>query len=392
MIEKFWKYKNTDSKEWTDWKWQMRNRLDHNSNIKDYFPNISTEEQAHFEAYIKDYHIAISPYMLSLIELDENGNPKKDDPIWNQFRYIKQDELQLEGEELQNENWEDPSELPTRILHHKYPDKAIFRLVDHCFSYCNYCYLSQRIISKESSETTTSFSSEWEKSLAYLRENPQIHDILLSGGDPFQLSNERLEKIFYDLSQIKSIKSMRINTRMLSFNPYRLDKELVLILKKYKLTAFEVHISHPKEITEVFDEKLALFDECGYMPLILWRAPLLSSVNDSVEVLEELFLKLYRRRIRPYYLFHYAPFTIGRSVYGISVKEGVKLLQNLRRRIPGPAFPQYTLFHLHGKQDIPLEMEGTESFKYTHDERGKPIIKFKNWKGDWVEYPDIARK
>jgi L-lysine 2,3-aminomutase len=91
----------------------------------------------------------------------------------------------------------------------------------------------------------------------------------------------------------------------------------------------------------------------------------------------------------PYYIFHYAPYTLGRSRYGLSIRDGCELLSALRRTIPGPAFPKYTLFHIEGKHDIPLDPEGTPTFQYTFDNLKRPIVRFKNWKGNWVTYPDL---
>lgn len=391
MTKKFWKYKSVDDSLWTDWKWQMQNRLDNNSELKAYFPNISNKDFTHFKTYVQNYHFAITPFALSLIELDDRLNPVEVDPVWKQMKYLNQQEISHDGLENQTQNWEDPSEFPTEILHHKYPDRVIIRAVNKCLSYCNYCYLTWRIIHKNTPQSKSGFSRNWEDSIAYLRRNPQIHDVLISGGDPLILGNEKLERIFHDLSGINSIKTIRLNTRVLTYNPYRFDKELVLMFKKYNLNALEVQVSHPKEITSEFDAKLALFDEVGYRPFILWRAPLLANINNTENILKELFLKLYRRRILPYYLFHYAPYSLGRSVYGVPVKEGVSLLLKLRRGIPGPAFPRYTLFHMEGKHEIPLELKGTDTFIYEKDENGKPIIRFKNWKNKWVTYPDIEK-
>ncbi|MFZ5988322.1 MAG: KamA family radical SAM protein [Bacillota bacterium] len=389
-MDRFWKFRDVPEDLWMDWKWQLKNRLSNNSDLKEIFPNISIKELNGFRDYVKKYNFAITPYTLSLVELDEELNPKKDDPVWSQFRFYSKEETEgVSDYDGRRENWEESSEMPTRILQHKYPDRAIIRIINTCFGHCNYCYLTSRVLDKDTSKDKKGDGSEWEKTLRYLRNKPAVRDVLISGGEPLLLNNERLERIFFDLSLIPSIRSIRLNTRTLTFNPYRFDKDMVSLFKKYRLTALEIHTVHPVEINDVFDERLKLFDDMGYRPMILWRAPLLKGINDKVEVLEELFMKLYERRITPYYLFHYAPFTLGRSTYGLGVRKGSMLMAELRRRIPGPAVPRYTLFHIEGKQDIPLEQEGNSSFIYTSDEKGNPVVKFKNWKNKWVEYPDI---
>jgi lysine 2,3-aminomutase len=390
-MKRFWRYKDVTDEQWTDWKWQMRNRLWNKSSIWDFFPKFNSMDAESFASFAGRFSLGLTPYILSLIELDGAGNPLPDDPIWNQFRFLYSRELigadVYDGVEV---NWEKSEELPTRILHHKYPDRAIIRTTHQCFGKCNYCYLTSRVLDLKTINAKAGDQSAWEESLAYLQRHAEIRDVLLSGGDPLILSNELIDKLFCDLARIPSIRSIRLNTRALTFNPYRFDRDLVDIFKKNRLTALEIHLAHPKEITEAFDEALARFEQVGYRPMILWRSPLLRGINDSYDVLQDLLLKLYQRRIVPYYIFHYAPYSLGRANLGVGIKEGIRLLARLRRIIPGPAFPRYTLFHPEGKQDIPLEPEGTSEFRFARNNKGEPIVKFKNWKGKWVTYLDIV--
>ncbi|KYK28800.1 MAG: radical SAM protein [Theionarchaea archaeon] len=379
--------------DWTNWNWQLRNRLDNRKDIRDFFPNIGDDEVALFNDYKSKFQIAITPYVLSLIELDDNRNPAKGDPIWEQFKYFdhSKDE-EFCGYDQKTINWELPEEMPTRILQHKYPDRAIIRITDQCFGNCNYCYLTMRTLDVDLKGRKEVDPSIWEKTLEYIDSTPKIRDILISGGDPLLLSNSKLRQIFEDLRNIKRVETIRLNTRAVTHNPFRFDEELLKLFKEFSLTVLEIHIAHPREITEEFDAIFERMDKVGYHPIILWRSPLLRGVNNSYDVLEELFVKLYQRRIIPYYLFHYAPYALGRSILATSVREGVELMLKLRRQVPGIAFPRYTLFHPTGKRDIPLELNGTPTFIYKTNKKGYPIIEFKNWKGEWVIYPDVRRE
>lgn len=384
------KGKQIPKEKWKDWRWQTKNRLNNNSNLRIFFPNIDKSEINLFKKYISKYHIGLTPYLLNLIEKDEKGTPVKGDPIWEQFKYFDFDQdREATGYDGININWELSNEMPTKILHHKYPDRAILRVTNSCFGYCNYCYLTKRTIDIIATEYKSG-KNAWEKSLEYLKKSPQIRDILISGGDPLLFSNKRLKKILEDLKLIKTIKSTRLNTRALTFNPFRFNEELIHLFKEYSLTALEIHIAHPKELTKEVDEVLEKFETIGYRPLILWRSPLLKGINNSINVLERLFFALYKRRIIPYYLFHYAPYALGRSVFATPVKEGVQLLKILRRKLPGISIPRYTLFHSSGKNDIPLEPAGTPDFQYFKNKNGKPSIRFQNWKNEWVTYPDVG--
>jgi len=380
----------TDPKKWSNWQWQEQNRLRNGSDIKSFFPRLSDNEVKTFNEYASKYKLGITPYLLSLIKLNKNGLPLTDDPVWNQFKYFSPEETSGPSDyDSRHENWEIPGEMPTPMIQHKYPGRAIIRLVNSCLGYCNYCYLTTRIIDKKYSSRKQNNGKIWSDTLSYLRKNPDITDVLISGGDPLLLSNSRLEQVFRDLKSIKSIRSIRLNTRALTHNPYRFDAGLVKIFKKYNLTVLEIHMSHPVELTGVVKEKLSLFDKAGYRPIIVWRAPLLKGINDDEKTLTALFNALYENRIIPYYLFHYAPYTLGRSTIGVSVKAGARIMQKIRRKVPGIAFPRYTLFHVDGKHDIPLEPSGTPGFVYKNSNNNNPVIKFKNWKQRWVTYQDI---
>ena len=279
-MKRLWKHAEVPEAQWSDWRWQQRNRLDSNSDLKSLFPNMTIPQQQAFHSYVQKFNLAITPYALSLIEYDEQLNPVESDPIWNQFRFLKDNERSGATDyDGARENWEAPEEMPTPILHHKYPDRAIFRITNTCFGHCNYCYLTSRVLDKERQKEKFGDSADWSKSLDYLRANPQIRDVLISGGDPLIMENGRIDQVLTDLARVKSVQSVRINTRALTYNPFRFDLELVRIIKKHRVTALEIHVAHPRELSEAVDERLTLLDESGHRPLILWRAPLLYGIT-----------------------------------------------------------------------------------------------------------------
>ena len=127
-MKKFWLYENIPDNLWTDWQWQLKNRLHNNSNIRAFFPNLPEEDERAFDYYKKRFFLAITPYVLSLVELDSELNPRQDDPVWNQFRFLSEREMQGDTDyDGKTQNWENPQEMPTTILHHKYPDRAILK-------------------------------------------------------------------------------------------------------------------------------------------------------------------------------------------------------------------------------------------------------------------------
>jgi lysine 2,3-aminomutase len=381
-------FPNARKTDWENWRWQMANRITGPEGMHRVFPRMSPRMLAGIAAHARLYQFALTPFVLSLIQLDQRGNPRHDDPIWRQVGALPPGTLRSGEYDGKSINWEIPGELPTPLLHHKYPDRAIIRMVDHCFCYCNYCYLTGRILDLSKKRARSRNLADWKATLAYLRLHGEIRDVLVSGGDPLILDNPSLERLLRNLKEIRTIKTVRINTRVFSYNPFRVDPELAHMFAKYQVTALEMHLAHPRELTPECDRALDCLDSVGWRPLILWRAPLLAGVNDDPETLEHLLIELYRRRITPYYIFHYAPFSLGRHTAGVPLEAGRILLASLRRRIPGPAFPRYTLFHQDGKHDIPLERGGNAEFRYLRDRQGRQFVRFKNWRGRWVSYSD----
>lgn len=382
---------STDEKEWKNWRWQQRNRLQSGKQIKQYFPNFPEDEIRDLSEIEREYRFGLTPYILSLIELDENGNPKKDDPLWKQFfpdaEIFRQ--KSVDSYNRVDSNWELEEDFPTPILQHKYPNKVLFRMTNSCLSYCNYCFEVARVSDKESKKPTTS-NVLWQDSLNYIRGHPEIEEVIVSGGEPLIVNNETLEERLKSIRDIPTVKSVRIHTRALTHNPYRIDKELVEASKKHRVTELGIHIAHPNEITDDFKEALEQFDEHGYGSILkMAQIPLIKGVNDDPEVLHDLFMKLYADcRVKPYYLLHDMPWTPGAAEYRTSVRKGVELMNTMKRKIPNVAIPEYIIVHHTGKKTVPLELEGTPEFQYTQNEDGHPIIRFKNWKGNWETYLD----
>jgi len=379
---RFWKPPRTLAGDWRDWRWQQQHQLYNQSGAEAYFPNLTGTALSEFGEVGGCAQWGMTPHLLSMVAVDRKGNPDPLDPVWLQVKPLRQAVAASAG-------WEAPGELANPVLHQKYPDRAILRVSNQCFSYCNYCYLPHRTLNPKTKHEFACTPRAWQAALRRLREKPAIRDVLLSGGEPLMLPDPAIASMLADLRRIPSLRAIRLNTRALTFNPFRITPGLAKAFKTHKLTVLEIQTNHPREITPEFDQALARLEAGGHRPLIVNRAPLLAGVNDSYEVLEELCLKLYERRIHFYYLFHCAPGSPGRAARGTSIRQGVRILSRLRRRIPGPAFPRYTLFHPGGKQDIPLEASGTPEFRYEQDRRGRPIVRFRNWKNRWVTYPDI---
>lgn len=380
---------------WKNWEWQQRFSIKDIRKLKDFFRNVNPD--FFDELYIQSgerIKFQVTPYILSQIPRDL---PKKElikNPWFLQFFPLGK--MYLEGHDAYDgtDNWENPKEFPTRNIHHKYTNRVLIRF-RNCLGYCNFCFEALGTLEKcPSPEKQFSFRN-WKESLEYIRKNPKIEEVIFSGGEPLLNPDSKLENILKDLSNIKrenkqKIKFKRIHTRALTINPFRVTPNLIDIFGNYRINEIAFDVAHPSEFTPEFENVVeGIKERTGkYSPLLVLHTPLIRGVNDNTDILWDLFSKAYEMNIKPYYLLHSMPHTPFADQQRISVRDGIRLLKPLWREKSHIALPEYVIVHYEGKRTIPLEIGGTPEFQYIKDESGNPFIRFKNWKGNWVEYPD----
>lgn len=382
-------FKEIKESQWSDWKWQNRNSLNSLKSLKQLFPNLPKRFFDFGEKWVRVGHkFKISPYTLSLIKVDEMGNPIDGDPIWNQFfPFFNIEECNRYDEySSKNENWEIDDEMISPIAQHKYDNRVIIYAVDTCFGFCNFCLRSLFSDDKEEKHGGTQY---WNETIEAIRNNSDIEEVILSGGDPLIYDNKTIEKMLKEIRSIAHIKVIRIHTRAWTHNPYRIDDEFVQLLKKYSVTEMAVHVAHSNEISKELIGAIEKIRTCGANTMLLSQTPLLKGVNYTSKILRELFMLLYSIGVKPYYLLHNMPNTPATSYQRTSVKTGVKLMRDIGRGMSHPAFPEYIIVHRTGKKSVPLNLDGDSEFIYDNTKKTQPLIKFLNWKGQWCEYLDI---
>ncbi len=365
---------------WMDWKWQQKHAISSIDGLIDRFPNLPSTFLSDLEKYGAHLRFKLTPYLLSLIQLDAKGNPLVNDPILNQFIPLSNGKTTNNTSKNLLENWELPEDMITPILQHKHKNRVLFRIQNSCLSYCMYCFEAKRVLEKNSDKK--SFRTNYlSKSLSYIRNSSEVEEVIISGGEPLVLSNEKLADILKEICGIKHIKSIRIHTRALTHNPFRIDDGLIDLLSDKKVNCVNIHVVHPNEISAEFKNAVQKLQKTNV--LILAHTPLLKDINNNSEILKDLFMKLYTLSIKPYYLLHAMPETILSNKFRTSILDGVNLMRNLKRYYSNPAMPEYIIVHKKGKQTVPLEPNSTPEFKY---ENGQ--VKFKNWAGEWCIYTD----
>jgi len=281
------------------------------------------------------YPMRVTRHFLSLIE-------EKDDPIWKQCI--------PSIEELYDTNREDPlmeeRDSKTSCLVHRYPDRVLLLVSSKCAMYCRFCTRKRKVGRIEEIPM-----SEIEKGIDYIREHREVRDVLISGGDPFMRTDDELEHIISELRAIEHVEIIRIGTRIVGSNPKRITPKLAAMLKKYHPIYINIHFEHPREIDDECARALAILADAG-IPLGS-QTVLLKGVNDNAETLKELFQKLLKNRVRPYYLYLCDP-SQGVEHFRTTVQEALEIFREIQGHTTGLCIPHLVIDTPGGGGKVPI--------------------------------------
>ncbi len=243
------------------------------------------------------------------------------------------------GEELQlaagfvADPLEEQNVNPVAGLLHKYRSRVLLVLSGACAINCRYCF--RRHFPYQDNGLG---QHQLEQIKAYLQLNPDVNEVILSGGDPLAVSNSRLADVFAMLSSVPHIRRIRIHTRLPVVIPQRIDAGLTRILNESPLPVVLVtHSNHPRELDQDFDRAMDALKRSGVT--LLNQSVMLRDVNDSVAVLEALSERLFSAGVLPYYL-HLLDSVAGAHHFGVAEEEAVKLMHGLQGRLPGFLLPR----------------------------------------------------
>ena len=327
---------------WYDWKWQMRHCIkDLVSFEKLLGVELNQETREAFKATVEKFPMSITPYYLSLINIEDMEN----DPIFLQS-FPSPLELNKTKADMSDPLHED-KDSPVEGITHRYPDRVLFLVSNMCSMYCRHCTRKRKVGDVD----TIPGNDEIERGIEYIRNNSQVRDVLLSGGDPFLLSDERIEWILAQLRDIEHVEIIRIGTRTPVVMPYRITDNLVSILKKYHPLWINTHFNHPREITRSSRRALAKLADAG-IPLGN-QSVLLAGVNDCPRIMRALVHKLVHNRVRPYYLYQ-CDLSEGLSHFRTPVGKGVEIIESLVGHTSGFCVPSYVIDAPGGGGKIPV--------------------------------------
>ncbi|HZL13410.1 MAG TPA: KamA family radical SAM protein [Verrucomicrobiae bacterium] len=362
-------WRDVSDADWNDWKWQLKHRITSAEQLQKFLPTLTPEEFAGAKLANTKLALAITPYFFNLIDPADENCPVRLQVI------PKVAESYTAPWEMSDPVGED-SHSPVPGLVHRYPDRVLFLVTDRCAAYCRYCTRS-RLVSNASGYD---FHPDFDKQIEYIAAHPEIRDVLLSGGDPLLLSDDKLENLLSRLRAIPHVEFLRIGSRIPTFLPQRITPELCAMLKKFHPLFMSVHSNHPRELTTEVRDALGRLADAG-IPLGN-QSVLLKHVNDDATVMKALVQKLLMCRVKPYYLYQ-CDLISGSAHLRASVRQGIEIMQQLRGHTTGYAVPQYVIDAPGGGGKVPVNPE------YVLSHNADRVV-LRNYEGKIFEYPEAA--
>lgn len=316
----------TSDEDWNSWRWQMRNRvttLDELAQLVELTPG----EVAGIEARSSVFPFAITPYYLSLFGDATCGVRRQAIPHIDETLSVIGDMSDPLAEEEHS---------PVPCLSHRYPDRALLYVTHNCPVYCRHCTRSRKVGDARSAPRRDAISD----ALDYLRRTPQVRDLLISGGDPLSLSDDRLVELVAEASAIPSLEIVRLCTRNPVTLPQRLTLELLGRLQTYHPLFVSTHFNHPGECTPEAGEALKRLADHGFA--VGNQMVLLAGINDDPKTVETLNRWLLRHRCRPYYMFQ-CDAVEGSAHLRTPLARGVEIIEALRGKVSGLAIPHFVV-------------------------------------------------
>lgn len=332
-------WKDVPPEVWRDWKWQFSHRIRTIEELRKFVP-LTPDEEEGAKRCLEALRMAITPYYASLIDPQNPSCPIRRQAVPSAL------ELHKSSADMTDPLHEDV-DSPVPGLTHRYPDRVLFLVTDQCAQYCRHC-TRRRLVGVNDREAPR---KRIDNAIEYIKNTPQIKDVLISGGDPLTLADDRLEYIISGVRSIPHVEVIRIGTRMPVVLPYRITPELVKMLSKYHPLWINVHFNHPKELTEDAVMACARLADAG-IPLGN-QTVLLRGINDCPVVMRDLVRGLIKARVRPYYIYQ-CDLSWGLEHMRTPIRKGLEIIEMLRGHVSGFSVPTYVVDAPGGGGKIPI--------------------------------------
>ncbi|MGS0764322.1 glutamate 2,3-aminomutase [Syntrophomonas curvata] len=355
---------NASEEDWNNWVWQIKNRIS-DVDILSCLIDLKDSEYQEILAVSKKYRWAISPYYLSLIDFANY----RQSPI---FKQAIPDIREIYDQYGKLDPMGELTTSPVSRITRRYPDRLIINVSNQCAMYCRHCQRRRNFGEKDHHAG----KHQLENALEYIRNNPEIRDVLITGGDALMLSDKRLDWLLGELDRIEHVEIKRIGTRTPVTLPQRITVELCQVLAKHQPLYINTQFNSPLEVTEEAKKACDMLMAAGCV--LGNQAVLLKSINDNAHIMKKLNQELLKIRVRPYYLFH-AKQVKGTAHFITSIETGLEIMEQLRGYTSGLAVPTYIVNAPGGMGKTPLLPQYLMSM---HDEQ----LTMRTWEHKVITY------
>lgn len=321
-------WKDVTEEQWNDWHWQVQNRINDVEDLKKVI-KLTDQEAKDIGEVLKKFRMGITPYYASLMDPEDPNCPVRKQAVPTIM------ETHAGFGDMEDPLHED-ADSPVPGLTHRYPDRVLFLITDQCSMYCRHC-TRRRFAGQNDSGVPM---ERIDACIEYIRNTPEVRDVLLSGGDCLLVEDDKLEYIFKKLREIPHVEIVRLGSRTPVVMPMRITDDLVNMLKKYHPVWLNTHFNHPKEITPAAAEACRKLADAG-IPLGN-QSVLLRGVNDCSNTMLELMHGLVKMRVRPYYIYQ-CDLSMGIEHFRTKVSKGLEIMESLRGHTSGYAVPTFVV-------------------------------------------------
>ncbi len=358
----------SDVRRWNDWRWQAQHAVTDLQGLDRALALTDAERKGAARAMAAGLPISITPYYLSLCDPTD-----ADCPIRRQCVPRVEETVAVEGD-LRDPLGEEAHEVAPHLIR-RYPDRVLLVATDRCGVYCRFCTRSRLVGDGGGARSMAAL----EPAFKWIEAHAEIHDVIVSGGDPCLMSTERLARLLRRLGAIEHVQYVRLATRVPVTLPQRITLELCRAIRaSHEATWVLTHFNHPKELTDEARTACARLADAG-LP-VMNQTVLLRGINDSPDVLERLFRGLVQARVRPYYLLQMDPVG-GTGHLRTPLRRGIELMAALQGRVSGIALPKLIVDTPGGLGKVPL----SPSYLVAEAD-GVSVLE--TFRGDLVEYHD----
>ena len=358
---------NSESEPWTR---QLARRYTHHSQLHWVLDNVEDVP----ESLYGFFNFRLTPYVAQLMDRQDPSCP-----IRRQYLPSGNEGVVRSYETRDSLAEDDHSTADYTSIVHRYPQRVLFLVQNTCGAYCRYC-TRKRIVSDAEAAIS---NDDVDAGIRYIAAHPEVEDVLLSGGDPLILSDTKLDHILGRIrAEAPHVRFLRIGSRLPAQLPTRITEELCAVLRRHSVQMVNLHINHPKEITQLLVSRVAMLRHAGVM--LGNQAVLLRGVNDSVQVQRELCMRLVEIGVRPYYVYSNDS-AEGNWQFTVPLAEMIRIAEGLRGWISGPAVPTFVVDGTGGLGKMPV------AAAYLAEDRDTGEVWARNYQGKRARQQGLER-